>query len=352
MLEDPYRVDWACRHAVVALPEHIDVSSAGQIREELLLVINRGAAVLIADMTATISCDHAGAGAVVRAYQRAVNSGTELRLVVIAPIVLRVLSINGVDRLVSIYPSLEAAMAASAPAAALAPVASLAETGTGGQAPPPNGDGAGLTLAVLGELFDAFPDGMALAGGDGTIALASQPLEEMFGYPHGELDGHLVESLIPPGFQAAYHNHWASRAQAPTARPAGTGARLAGRRKDQTTFPAQISLSPVTTPAGHFTLTVIRDLTGPQHLADLARATVIANLQRGSRELLDTVITSLFHAGLSLQAATGLPADATQQRIGEVLGHLDDTIRMIRDTAFAARGHHPPPHTAPRSGAG
>jgi anti-anti-sigma factor len=351
MLKDPYPVRWAGPQAVVALPEHIDVSSAGQICEELLSVINRGATALIVDMTATISCDHAGAEAVVRAYRRAVISGTELRLVVAAPIVLRVLSLSGVDRLVSIYPSLEAATAASAPAAALAPVASLAGTGAGGQSPPPDGDGDGLTLAVLGELFDAFPDGVALAGGDGTIVLASRPLEEMFGYRHGELDGHLVESLIPAGFQAAHRHHWASCAQTPVAWPAATGAQLAGWRKDRTTFPAQISLSLVTTPAGHFTLTVIRDLTGPQQLADLARAAVAAEFQHRSRELLDTVITSLFHAGLSLQAATGLPAEATQQRIDQVLGHLDDAIRVIRDAAFAARAHTPPPYAAPRNGA-
>src|ERR1035438_3722576 len=90
--------------AVVALPEHIDVSNAGRIREQLLLVINSGAATMIADMTATVSCDHAGADAVARAYQRAAVSGAQLRLVVTAPIVRRVLSLSGLDRLVSIYP--------------------------------------------------------------------------------------------------------------------------------------------------------------------------------------------------------------------------------------------------------
>src|ERR1700730_4907756 len=82
VIRDIYPVQWTGRQAVVALPEHIDVSNAGQIREQLLSVINRGATALIADMTATISCDHAGADAVVRAHQRAVISGAELRLVV------------------------------------------------------------------------------------------------------------------------------------------------------------------------------------------------------------------------------------------------------------------------------
>ena len=102
---DSYLVRWVGREAVVTLPEHFDLSNAGQIREDLLSVIDRGAATLIADMTATLSRDHAGADAVVRAYQRAVANGTQLRLVVTAHIVGRVLSLNGLDRLIASYPA-------------------------------------------------------------------------------------------------------------------------------------------------------------------------------------------------------------------------------------------------------
>jgi hypothetical protein len=63
----PVRLRWAGRRAVVALPAHMDVPDARQIGEELLSVIGGGATALTADMTATVWCDHAGAGAVVRA---------------------------------------------------------------------------------------------------------------------------------------------------------------------------------------------------------------------------------------------------------------------------------------------
>ena len=106
----------AADRRTITLPEHIGVSNAGPIREELLSVINRGAQALIADLTATISCDHADADALARAYQRALISGTELRIVATAQIVRRVLALNGLDRPVSIYPSLEEATTARAPA--------------------------------------------------------------------------------------------------------------------------------------------------------------------------------------------------------------------------------------------
>jgi LuxR family transcriptional regulator, maltose regulon positive regulatory protein len=142
MGEDIGPAQWAGQQAVVALPERMDASSAGQICEELLSVINGGATALVADMTATTWCDHAGADAVVGAFQRAVISGTELRLVGTAEQVSQMLSLSGLDHLVPIYPSLAAATAASEPAAAPAGVARPGPGGSrsGGEAPPGRGD--------------------------------------------------------------------------------------------------------------------------------------------------------------------------------------------------------------------
>jgi anti-sigma B factor antagonist len=109
-----YPVRWTGQQAAVTLPQHIDTSNASQIREQLLWIINRGAAVLIADLTRTLSCDYSGADALARAQHRAVANGTELRLVVTADAVRRVLTLNGFDRLIAVYPDLDAAAAAGA----------------------------------------------------------------------------------------------------------------------------------------------------------------------------------------------------------------------------------------------
>jgi hypothetical protein len=63
VVRNTYPVRWAGRQAVVVLPEHIGQANAGQVSEELLSVINRGADVLIVDMTGTVSCDYTGADA-------------------------------------------------------------------------------------------------------------------------------------------------------------------------------------------------------------------------------------------------------------------------------------------------
>ncbi|MGO8891990.1 MAG: hypothetical protein ACLQB1_20180 [Streptosporangiaceae bacterium] len=81
-----------------------------------------------------------------------------------------------------------------------------------------------------------------------------------------------------------------------------------------------------------------------------APAAVAAEQAHHSRELLDSITTSLYNVGLSLQAAADLPHDAASQGIAQALQHLDDTIRQIRDTAFTTRG--PEIYPALRNGAG
>jgi anti-anti-sigma factor len=327
VLESLYPVKWADGQAVVVLPEHIGISNAGQVREQLLSVINRGATTLIADMTATISCDQAGADAVTRAWQRATVSGTELRLVVTARIVSRVLGLSGVDRLVSVYPSLEAAMAARLPAAeavlagarprrpdqpATFPVAAPDRTGA---------------APLAGELLEALQGAVLLADGDGIIVMASTRMDDMFGYGSGELPGRPVESLVPDWLREVSHR-----------------VRLAGLRKDGTTFQVQISLTPVTTAAGQFTLAVIRDAAEAIRAENLtALASDATAAQQEHLRLLDAVITGLFHTGLSLQTALDLPADGARQRIETALGDLDGIIGQIRGAAFAASGRPAPP---------
>jgi anti-sigma B factor antagonist len=109
--QEHYPVLWIGQVAVVTLPAEIDVTNADTVREDLLSLLNQGAALLIADLGTTTFCDSAGVSALVRAFRRAAASSSGLRLVVSTPAVQRVLSITGVDRLLDIFPSVAAALA-------------------------------------------------------------------------------------------------------------------------------------------------------------------------------------------------------------------------------------------------
>jgi PAS domain S-box-containing protein len=176
---------------------------------------------------------------------------------------------------------------------------------------------------VLWNMIEAFNDGVALADGEGTLVLASWRLEKIFGYQRTELTGQRLDRLIPAHLQAA------------RARPVGTGVLLTGLRKDGTTFPVEISISPVQTATGRFSLAVVRDMTAVRSLADLDVAAAAADQVRRSQDLLDTIITSLYEVGVSLQAAADLPRDKARPHIEEALHILDDIISQIRDSTFA-----------------
>ena len=333
MPDDLFPATWTGRRAIVSFPEQVDISNVDQLRDRLLSVINRGATVLIADMTSTVSCDHAAVDAIARACQRAAASGTQLRLVVTAPLVRRVLSIEGLDRLVSIYPLLDAALAAGstipAPSRTTSPPRASLTSTPGVRA---------VTPAVLWQLLDALGDGLALTGEDGRIALVNRRCAEMFGYRREEMTGLPVDELVPAEVRPAHPGYRADYYRAPQARPMAERARLAAQRKDGATFPVEISLSPVPTATEHYVLAVIRDAAEARHredLADLARGAAVSQAQP-ARELLDRVVQHLFQVGLSLRAAADLPGETARERLGEAMDRLDEVIHEIRDYAFTA----------------
>ncbi len=192
---------------------------------------------------------------------------------------------------------------------------------------PPRRQGpAAVTQGLLWKMIDTFDDGVALADGDGTLVLANRRLEEMFGYPCTELAGYPVKRLIPPHLHLGHRDHQAAYKKAPRIRPMGAGARLTGLRKDGTTFPVEISLRPVPTATGRFTVAVVRDLTAGGRLAGVP-----------DHDNLDRIVTALYQVGVGLQTAVELPRDTATQRIEEALGTLNNLISEIRDASFADR---------------
>ena len=355
MPDDQFPVEWTGRRATIALPGRVDVTNVDRLRDRLLSVINRGAAVVIVDMTDTLSCDHSAVDAVARACQRAAINGAQLRLAVSAPAIRRVLSIEGLDRLVSIYPSLEAAIASEVPRASV-PTPLKANPRPPSWTPVgfASAPGAiGIAPAVLWQLIDALGDGLVLTGRDGKIALVNRRCAEMFGYKREEMIGLPVDSLVPSDVRTAHPGYRASYNQAPQVRPMGERIRLAGLRKDGATLPVEISLTPVPTATEDFVLAVIRDATEARRggdLADLARSAV-ADQSHLTKDLLDRVVHRLFEVGLSLQAASDLPGDVARERLTEALEQLDDTIHEIRDYAFTSGDEGPRSEPGPPAGA-
>ena len=341
MAEVEESMRWAGQAAVVTFPEHVDMSNAAQIRAQLLSVFDGGAAVVIADMSATVWCDYVGIDTVVRACQLAAVYRAGLRLVATSRAVQRLLAAEGLDRLVPVYSSLEAAITAGEPDGP-DPPGDPAPPVVAKRSPAQLQDGprpALLNEAVLRQLIDALADGTVLADEAGRIVLANRRAAAMFGYQPAELAGQLLESLMPAGLRDAHRLDRASYALKPVARPMAARAQLVGLCKDGSTIPVGVTLSPVPTASGNLFLAVIRDtvhVRAQDDLIDLVRA-VLAEQAQHAEDLLDRIVASLFHVGLSVETAAGQSAELAREGISGALQRLDDTIHEIRDHVFRSR---------------
>lgn len=95
--------------AVITPPAEIDLSNAEQLQNELNAALDRRTTTLIVDMSRTTFCDSAGATVLLGAHKRASLMNADLRLIIRAPIVRRLFEINGMDEILQIYATLDAA---------------------------------------------------------------------------------------------------------------------------------------------------------------------------------------------------------------------------------------------------
>jgi anti-sigma B factor antagonist len=105
-------VQWTGKRAVIQLPSDVDTSNAGKVREQLMtLVEDDGAVVVVADMTRTTFCDSAGITALATAHKKVSAMGADLKVIAAAPQVLRILELTGLDGVLNVYPTVDAALA-------------------------------------------------------------------------------------------------------------------------------------------------------------------------------------------------------------------------------------------------
>jgi PAS domain S-box-containing protein len=98
-------------------------------------------------------------------------------------------------------------------------------------------------MESLDALFEHATEGIIIANNKGKIIKANPSSERLFGYQKGELLGKIIEELIPSRFN---HQHVKNRENYnahPHARSMGKNMDLYAKRKDNTEFPVEISLS-------------------------------------------------------------------------------------------------------------
>jgi PAS domain S-box-containing protein len=207
-------------------------------------------------------------------------------------------------------------------------------------------DAAPLEALDLGDLLvrallDHTPDALIVADEDGRIRLVNNGFEGMFGYDRAEMLGRSVDLLVPEPLRTRHHAHRLHYGASPHRRPMGQGIELEGRRGDGSTFPVEISLSPLERDGRLLTIATVRDITdrtaAERALADTRqRLTLSEDRERIARDLHDKVIQKLFATGLGLQAAASrTDSEPVRDRLRAAIDDLDESIREIRTSIFA-----------------
>jgi two-component system, cell cycle sensor histidine kinase and response regulator CckA len=182
-------------------------------------------------------------------------------------------------------------------------------------------------------LLEAAPDAMVCVDSTGKIALLNAQAERLFGYERDEIVGQPVEVLVPEQVRASHPAHRADYMAEPRSRPMGAGMELAGRRRDGSTFPAEISLSAIQTDDGVLVTAAIRDVSERRAIqAERERLRTQAERDRLERQLQQSQRLE------SLGQLAGGVAHDFNNLLGVISSYADFVAEHLRDPEAADPG--------------
>lgn len=121
------------------------------------------------------------------------------------------------------------------------------------------------------SLLDSAPDATVIVNEQGIIQMINIQTETLFGYARNEMIGKPVEILIPIELRNRHVHHRGSFVQSAGVRAMGAGIELNAVKKNGSTFPVEISLSPIQTEEGMLVSAAVRDISTRKELEDELR---------------------------------------------------------------------------------
>jgi PAS domain S-box-containing protein len=207
-------------------------------------------------------------------------------------------------------------------------------------------------------LLETATQGIVSVDAQGVIVTANRALETMFGWDDGTLVGQPIDRLVPSSFRHPHVQHRTEYFARPRPRQMGVDFDLFGQRKDGTTFPIEVSLNHVATPAGGLAIAFVTDITArkraeaalqertvelerrtaqlSQMASDLTLAEQHAREQL-ARTLHDGLQQLLVSAAMSLDRQVKRGAQrgfGTDELLVQAKDHIDEAIAAARSLSF------------------
>lgn len=122
------------------------------------------------------------------------------------------------------------------------------------------------------KYFDNSPDSIFYVRRSGTIVETNKRVMDMFGYEPAELVGKSIDILVPEHVRPRHPVLRDSFFADPEPRPMGADSKLFGRRRDGSTFPIDIALSPIEVDGDVEVIAEVRDISKRRSLeTDVSR---------------------------------------------------------------------------------
>ena len=99
--------------SVVSVFGEVDVATAPELKERLTGLVNEGRVKLVLDLSGVDFLDSTGLGMIVSALKRARTHGGDLRIVCTESRITRLFEITGLDKALTVLPTVDAAVAGS-----------------------------------------------------------------------------------------------------------------------------------------------------------------------------------------------------------------------------------------------
>jgi PAS domain S-box-containing protein len=173
-------------------------------------------------------------------------------------------------------------------------------------------------------ICEASPDAILLVDADGHITYANARVADLFGYEPSELVGEPVELLVPEADRDAHVAHREAYLDEPRTRPMGADLDLAARRKDGSTVPVAISLSPIPGDDEVEVMAAVRDVSEQQGLRKKYRSILQA--------VPDAVVIADAETGEIVEANERV-ADLTGHAPGDLVGEPQTVLHPSEETA-------------------
>ena len=200
-----------------------------------------------------------------------------------------------------------------------------------------------LSEATALAFIASAAEGILIIDEVGRIVIANGQIEKMFGYEQTELIGQMMEVLLPERLHEPHRTHRAHYAAEPRVRPMGRGLDLAGRRRDGTEFPVEISLSYVRTARGTRVMAFVTDITERlAHERAVRRSDKLAllgTLSAGIAHELNNplgIVKGRIELILLEAEEEALPA-TVREDLGVIHHHVERVIRLVHGLLSYAR---------------